>query len=269
MKKKQVVILCLFILFGLGLFTLLHGQGQNFPNGGGGNSSSGDYTVNGNLLFSPTATYYLGGPDALHTPLKAFIGNGSTGQVLVAPIQDGTTSQAMGVLTAQNGYFIVKAEAPFGSAFEPGFQFIGNNSGTHGQILGLFGGGFNNVASDATSSFLLADISSNVETDYLYVGHNQGIGFEQHFNQGSWVGGTGVASQANATAGTCAMSAGTSCTFSLVTAFTATPICIATARGANITGGAVACSVSGTTVTITAASSNSNTWGALLIGNPN
>jgi hypothetical protein len=32
---------------------------------------------------------------------------------------------------------------------------------------------------------------------------------------------------------------------------------------------AAACSVSGTTVTITAASSNSLTWGAVLIGNPN
>lgn len=70
-------------------------------------------------------------------------------------------------------------------------------------------------------------------------------------------------------AGTCAMAAATSCTFSLTSAFAGTPICVVTAQGTSITGAADACSVSGTTVTITAAAVNSNTWGAVLIGNPN
>jgi hypothetical protein len=76
-------------------------------------------------------------------------------------------------------------------------------------------------------------------------------------------------SATNNVAGTCAMNSGTSCTFTLTAAYNGAPICIATAQGTSIAGGAVACSVRGTTVTITAATANSNTWGAMLIGNPN
>jgi hypothetical protein len=65
--------------------------------------------------------------------------------------------------------------------------------------------------------------------------------------------------------GTCAMASSTSCTWSLVSAFALTPICVATPQGTTAIAGA--CSVSGTTVTITAASSNSLTWGAVVIGN--
>ncbi len=68
-------------------------------------------------------------------------------------------------------------------------------------------------------------------------------------------------------AGSCAMSSSTSCTITLNAAFTGTPLCEVTAQGNTAIAGA--CSVSGTTVTITAGSSNSLTWGALLIGNPN
>jgi hypothetical protein len=68
-------------------------------------------------------------------------------------------------------------------------------------------------------------------------------------------------------AGTCTMSSSTSCTWTLASAYTSTPICVASVQG--VTAIAVACSVSGTAVTITAASSNSQTWGAVLVGNPN
>jgi hypothetical protein len=71
----------------------------------------------------------------------------------------------------------------------------------------------------------------------------------------------------NSFAGTCAMTSATSCTWSLTVAYTSTPICIANVQGTTAIAGA--CSVSGTMVTITAASSNSQTWGAVLIGNPN
>lgn len=67
-------------------------------------------------------------------------------------------------------------------------------------------------------------------------------------------------------AGTCAMSSGTTCTFTATATFNSTPICIASDQGGAIAG---TCALSGSTVTITAASSNSSTWGALLIGNPN
>lgn len=67
---------------------------------------------------------------------------------------------------------------------------------------------------------------------------------------------------------TCTMAASTTCTASIGAAYTGTPICIASQQssGAVIAG---ECSISGTTITITAASSNSSTWGAVLIGNPN
>jgi hypothetical protein len=63
-------------------------------------------------------------------------------------------------------------------------------------------------------------------------------------------------------AATCTMSAGTTCTATLTSAKWRG--CIAQAQGTNITGGAVACNISGTTLTVTAAASNSNTWGILL-----
>jgi hypothetical protein len=68
-------------------------------------------------------------------------------------------------------------------------------------------------------------------------------------------------------AGTCSMFNGTSCRFGLDTAFATTPVCIAVPQGTTAIAGA--CSVSGTTVTITAAANNSLVWGAVLIGNPN
>lgn len=73
---------------------------------------------------------------------------------------------------------------------------------------------------------------------------------------------------ASNTGGTCAMSSSTSCTITIGHTYT-TPVCIATQQSATLTGGAVGCTVSGTTVTITATTANSETWGAFVFGNPN
>ena len=68
-------------------------------------------------------------------------------------------------------------------------------------------------------------------------------------------------------AGTCTMLSDTSCTFSILAAYAETPGCIVTVQSSTpIAGG---CTVSGTTVTITAALANSSTWAAMLFGNPN
>ncbi len=77
--------------------------------------------------------------------------------------------------------------------------------------------------------------------------------------------GQGAASD---TGGTCAMSTSTSCTITIGHTYT-TPVCIATQQSATLTGTSVGCTVSGTTVTVTAAVSNSETWGAFVFGNPN
>lgn len=71
---------------------------------------------------------------------------------------------------------------------------------------------------------------------------------------------------ANTFGGSCTMSTATTCTITLGHSYT-TPVCIATVQGT--TPLYAACSVSGTTVTITASASNSDTWGAMVFGNPN
>jgi hypothetical protein len=71
---------------------------------------------------------------------------------------------------------------------------------------------------------------------------------------------------ANAFGGTCTMASGTTCTITIGKSYTV-PVCIATVQnGTVITGG---CTVSGAVATITAATTNSSTWGAVVFGNPN
>lgn len=72
----------------------------------------------------------------------------------------------------------------------------------------------------------------------------------------------------SSTGGTCAMAGTTSCTITLGHTYTV-PVCIVTQQSATLTGGAAGCTVSGTSVTITAATLNSETWGAFVFGNPN
>jgi hypothetical protein len=131
------------------------------------------------------------------------------------------------------------------------------NSGAGGLIVGSGG------PSPSTALFIDGSGDETIN-GYLHTGGdftsagNGSIG--GHLNQnahGNW-------------AGKCSMSGGTSCTFSLGTAYHSTPLCIVSpvaAASASVVAGA--CSVSGTTVTITAAASNSLTWNAVLIGNPN
>lgn len=71
-------------------------------------------------------------------------------------------------------------------------------------------------------------------------------------------------------AGTCTMVAGTTCTFTLNATYNSTPICTVTEQGTSATVIAAACSVVASTgvATITAATLNSATWGAFVVGNP-
>jgi hypothetical protein len=72
--------------------------------------------------------------------------------------------------------------------------------------------------------------------------------------------------------GSCAMSSGLTCTFTASAAFNSTPFSFASIDAASTvpaTANSAKCSISGTTVTITAGISNSLTWDCLLVGNPN
>jgi len=69
----------------------------------------------------------------------------------------------------------------------------------------------------------------------------------------------------NSYAGSCTMTSATTCSFTINKAYASTPLCFVTAQGTS-TSVPASCSVSGTAVTVTAASSNSLTWAAALIG---
>jgi hypothetical protein len=73
-------------------------------------------------------------------------------------------------------------------------------------------------------------------------------------------------------AGSCSMDEGTTCSFNAGAAFIRPPVTFASIDGESAVPAAASgakCSLSGTTVTITAGVSNSLTWDCLLVGNPN
>jgi len=71
-------------------------------------------------------------------------------------------------------------------------------------------------------------------------------------------------------AGSCTMSAGATCTFSITASFTGTPLTFVSQDGSDtVAQNAAKCSVSGTAVTITAFTGNSLKWDCLIVGNPN
>lgn len=67
--------------------------------------------------------------------------------------------------------------------------------------------------------------------------------------------------------GTCTMAATTTCTITINSTYT-TPVCFASVQSAAPTTFQGSAALSGTTLTITASASNSNTWGAFCAGNP-
>jgi hypothetical protein len=71
--------------------------------------------------------------------------------------------------------------------------------------------------------------------------------------------------------GSCAMAAASTCTFSIPASFSSTPLTYVSIDAASTvpaTANSAKCSVSGTTVTVTAGASNSLTWDCLLVGAP-
>jgi|SRR5579871_784451 len=105
-----------------------------------------------------------------------------------------------------------------------------------------------------------------VDLDYLYPGANGLAVVDGHLA----VAGINQP-QANAFAGSCTMST-TTCTFSLSYTPPTTYLCFTSLDHASAppaTAISSKCSFSGTTVTITAGSSNTLTWDAMIVGNPN
>lgn len=110
-------------------------------------------------------------------------------------------------------------------------------------------------------------------TERLTHSHTAGCsGYTSEVFQYPFGGKTLIQNAANDFAGSCAMSAGTTCTFSLNQGFQNTPLTFVSIDGASTppaTAISAKCAISSTTVTITAGTSNSLTWDCLLVGNPN
>jgi hypothetical protein len=100
------------------------------------------------------------------------------------------------------------------------------------------------------------------------VGSSTGCATSGSISATGIIGGSFQQQAASNSGGTCSMSTSTSCTITIGHTYT-TPVCIVTQQSATLTGGAAGCTVSSTTVTITAAVANSETWGAFVFGNPN
>jgi hypothetical protein len=142
---------------------------------------------------------------------------------------------------------------------------IGNTAGTSVQVaatgvIGFSATGTQTGAKDTTLCRSAAGV--------LEVGSSTGCASSGSLTAAGIIGGSFQQQAASNSGGTCAMVAGTSCTITIGHSYT-TPVCIATQQSATLTGGAVGCTVSGTTVTITSAVINSETWGAFVFGNPN
>jgi hypothetical protein len=127
--------------------------------------------------------------------------------------------------------------------------------------------GWDNTGSSAASAAQLQIHTPNSISEYIGVKPDNRSWLTRLASSGFALGTHLNQSTAGKFAGICTMSSATSCTITLSSPYTSAPGCVVTVQGATAIAGA--CSVSGTTVTITAASSNSATWAAMLFGNPN
>lgn len=148
---------------------------------------------------------------------------------------------------------VVSMGLGFGQGFGCGNNFLGGSTGWYSGLLGssdcgYFGG---------VNSFRIQ--GQNVgNDDLLMVGFNT-VTIAGNLDQ----------DETARFGGSCTMSSNTSCSFNLVHNYN-TPICIVTPQGSTPIAASCAITGSGTQhVTITAASSNSLIWGALIFGNPN
>lgn len=207
-------------------------------------SAAGTESYGGVLLSQPSASQKLSaGLEAAsintttsteNAGLIAYASNGGTTAPLQYGVHSKTANSAASTVTLNAALF---ADSP-------------TNSGTLTANYGLY----------------IADQSAGGGTNSSPHGVHQ-LGntpneFQGHLNQiasGNW-------------AGTCAMAAAATCTFTISAAYTGTPIGVCSIDAASAvpaTANSCKVSVSGTTVTITAGASNSLTWDAILVGNPN
>lgn len=241
-----------------------------YPNDVGGGSTttmiSTTNAVNTNLVvtsFNPT-NFNNGG---------IFVQNGFTGyNQLVSSIGPWSyfTTPYLGKATGEYfnaSGFIPDATPVFGAVLQldnnnaPGIRFGASSSTVTGDIKNFLFAGNLNWNNNSTTILQLSQSTGN-----LTGLSSATIGGFGNIDLPAITGQAYQQHAANNTGGKCTMAAATSCTITLSHTY-ATPVCIATEQGTGTI--SAGCGVSGTTVTITAATSNSATWGAWVFGDPN
>jgi hypothetical protein len=165
-------------------------------------------------------------------------------------------------VNASNSSGVVRINYESGSGTQ--FKVYGGSSSTlYAAFTGTKAIQFPGLAASSGSNCVQIDSSGYIS--------NTGIACGSSSGNATIAGTTTLSGHLNQSAtgkigGSCTMAAATSCAVTLSASFTA-PLCVATVQGT--TPIAAACSISGTTATITAASSNSATWAVFFFGNPN
>src|SRR5258708_159335 len=189
---------------------------------------------------------------------------------------DSTTNSAVVWSNSVNEGPVVSSIYPIGRAASiPALRFTGApySSGTGTTTLPLLLFSPNSATAATNWSVNGTVIGANVATAFNgnYLDFRKNGGNSEVYASPGGIVGFNYLNQTNGNiAHTCTMSSATSCTYSLSNAFVSTPVCVATPNGTTATSQlSWACSVSGTTVTVTASASNSLTWNVITIGNPN
>ena len=204
--------------------------GNGNINVGTNNSCSGNY----NLIFGSNAL-----KSCVNSSSNIVIGDFSllhmkNGNNIIAIGTNAGSDSSSGINDTANGSIYI------------GSDTIAKNNGDYNEIVignGAVGNGNNTIT-----------LGSSTNTDVFVQGN---VNISGHMNQNG----------TNNIGGTCNMNNSTSCTFSLINSFNSTPICISSAQG--IAPISSSCSVSGKLVTIYAGAANNETWGVIIVGNPN
>ena len=244
--KRLAILFAALMLVGVSVIVLrAQNSNQNNFGGGGGtiNTASGPglaYYPGAGTTISADPNITTDGAGHLITAAGAAAGPfgvqfGPTSTVGL--YASGTAQISLGTGVSSAGVTLLSGTVELPNT--GGFKFSGTSASNGGAASGLCANG-TGVVEIATGSTCNA----------------QGALQARHLTQDA----------ANGYAGSCTMAAGTSCTATLTAAYT-TPVCTVAVQGTTVIAGA--CSVSGTTVTVTAASSNSATWAFHVFGNPN
>ena len=231
----------------------LHFMGGAYENPGSGKSAiqiNGNGTQGGvrNVLFQDV---HVEGA-----------GTSGTAQVMIRDVQS---------VTFQNGFISARSSSGV-TGVSISQSASGNTYGIKLDNVFIYNSSTGAPLATAISNSISGYSSTKVYIPHYRFGDNSTVGYDDQYPIQVTLGGHLNQVATGTFAGSCSMSSTTTCTFSIASSFAKTPLATCSIDAASkVPGTAISCkvSVSGTTVTITAGASNSLTWDAVLIGNPN